>query len=476
MIMIPFIALMLGLLAIGLAASVMVPERRSNSVATLFSLLAMLVVFAVLAYSIIQGSASYSESYNYYLQSIDVGLNFSINPLSLALLIMSSVVAFVTLLSGNMERESEKLSSALVLLFELAAFGLFTSANLFLFFIFWDVGVVALFFMIYTLGSANRRRAAMKFLIYELLASLLLLFAIMLIYFYTPVRSFDIQYIVVHSYLIPANVQGLVLLFLAGAFLINMPVFPFHLWLPEAHTEASTQGSMLLSGVLTKFGGYGMLLTFLMLPIASQYSLAFAVLAGLSALYASFVVMTQHDIKRIIAYTTIVEMSIVLVGIASLTTIGLEGAAFMMLAHGLAIAMLFLTAGAIGYTYAERDVRALRGVVRNAVSTAYTFLTGVFATTGVPLTAAFVGDVLIFLGAIQAFHIYGAIPLLAIIFLGAFLYYVVNKSVLATRESSAAVNYIEARQKAGYAVLLFFIFLFGILPFLILNFLNVGLL
>ena len=470
--MLPFIGIMLLVLAIGLVLTVLVPEKRSGSVATLFSFLAFIAAFALLSSMASSGFSTVNESYNYYLPSLGVVVGFNVNAISLALLLMASIVVFVTLLSGNVENEHQKTASALVLLFEIAAIGLFTAANLLLFFIFWDVGVIALFFMIYLLGSANRRRAAVKFIIYELLASLLLLLAIMLIYFNTPIHSFDINYIISNSAMIPAGIQGLILVFFAVAFLINMPVFPFHLWLPDAHTEASTQGSMLLSGILTKFGGYGMLLTFLMLPIVQQYFVPFAALAVISAFYATFVVMTQHDIKRIVAYTTIVEMSVVLIGIASLNVFGTEGAVFMMLAHGFTIALLFLAAGSMGYAFGDRDIRSLKGVVKNAVSTAYSFLVGIFATTGVPLTAAFVGDVLIFLGAIGRFSLYGALPLLAIMLLGSYLYYVVNKSILSTKESSNTVGYLDDKQKLGYFVLLLFIFVFGIMPFIVLNFFN----
>ena len=468
-----FIIAMILLLALGVATTAIASEKVSKRAAIIFSLLVLAVVASAFFYMLQQGSISYTENYSYYITQLNISFNFQFTPISFILVLMASIVSFVVLLSGNVEDEHHKTASILVLLFELAAVGLFTSGNLFLFFIFWDVGVVALFFMIYLLGSSNRRRAAIKFLIYELLASLALLFGIMLIYFYTPLHSFDISYIIANAHTIALPVQALIFSSFLIAFLINMPVFPVHLWLPDAHTEASTQGSMLLSGILTKFGGYGMILLFFMMPVAANFQLPKAILAGLSAFYAAFVLMTQHDIKRIIAYSTIVEMSIVLIGIASLNQFGVDGAAYMMLAHGFTIAMLFLAAGSIGHMFMERDIRNLRGVAKNALSTAYTFLAGVFATTGVPLTAAFIGDVLIFLGAIKAFSIYGVIPMAALILLGSFLYYVVNKSILSTKEISGNARFVGASQKAGYGVLLFFIFLFGALPFLILNFFNV---
>ncbi len=467
--MLPFIGIMLAVLALTLVASAMLKGNASRLTAIAGSAVAAVLAFALLGTVLYTGSFGTGESLASYIPQLNVLLDFKLTAVSLVLIVMASIVAFVTLLSGNVEMERLRVSSSLVLLFELAAIGLFSSANLLLFFIFWDVGVVALFFMIYMLGSANRRHAAMKFLIYELLASLLLLLGIMMVYFYTPIHSFDIAYITSVASTVSKSTQGLIFFVLFIAFLINMPVFPVHLWLPDAHTEASTQGSMLLSGVLTKFGGYGMLLLFSMLPIASAYMVPVMILAAFSAFYSVLVLMVQHDIKRIVAYTTIVEMSIILVGIASLSAFGTAGATYAMLAHGLTVALMFLAAGSVGYMFADRDIRSVSGVVRNTISTTYAFLLGIFATTGVPLTTAFIGDVLIFIGAIGAFGIYGAIPLAALALLGAFLYYVVNRSFLSVKRKSNAVAYIGRSQNAGYAILLFFILLFGILPFVILK-------
>ncbi len=470
--MLPLIGMMLLVLLVGTAATIILKEKYSRLVACIFSGIVILLAFTILAYSISAGSVNIAESYSYYIQQLNVGFNLQLSAISLALVLMASVVAFVTILSGNIEREKEKVANSLTLLFEFAAIGLFASGNLIIFFVFWDIGVIALFFMLYLLGSTNRKRAATKFIMYELLASMLLLFAIMTIYFYTPLHSFDINYIIANASIVPLNLQILIFAFLFVAFLINMPVFPVHLWLPDAHTEASTQGSMLLSGILTKFGGYGMILAFLMMPVALQYSKEIVILAGFSAFYAAFVLMTQHDIKRIIAYTTIVEMSIILVGISAFNLIGTAGATFAMMAHGFAIAMLFLVAGSIGYMHSDRNISSLRGVIKGSLSTGYTFLAGIFVITGVPLTAAFIGDILIFIGAITTFSILGAVPLLALALMGAFMYYVINKSVISTKEISPSVEYIGMSQKIGYSILLFFIFLFGLLPFIILNLFN----
>ena len=467
--MVEIIGAMLLALMAGIAAVMALDKRHSRTVATLASLLVAILAIAVLINAIVSGTVASTESYMYYIQSLNIGFTFQITPISLALLVMASIVSFATIFAGNVEKENEKGASALLLLFELSAIGLFTSANLLIFFVFWDIGVIALFFMIYLLGSANRRRAAVKFLMYEILASLLLLLGIMMIYFYTPLHSLDIQYIVLNAHLINQNIQSLIFLILFSAFLINMPVFPVHLWLPEAHTEASTQGSMVLSGVLTKFGGYGMILLFSMLPISLSYSQDIAFLAIVSAFYSAFVLMRQNDIKRIVAYTTIVEMSVILLGITAMNGFGTYGATYAMLAHGLAISMLFLAAGSVGHMFGDRDIRSVKGVVSTSLSTAYTFLIGTFATTGVPLTAAFIGDILIFSGAQSSFGNIGLLPLGALILTGAFLYFVLNRSFLAAKNSSKNVEYIGLSQKIGFGILMFAVIAFGVLPFAILK-------
>jgi NADH-quinone oxidoreductase subunit M len=287
MIQIPFIALSIVLPLLGLTCLAYFQDYLGRRLALVFSGLSVICIIGALYIAIASGTNFVAEQYSYYIPALSVLLNLRLDPISFALSLMAGIVAFVALLSGNTEQEHEKLAGSLILLFQASAMGLFAAGNLFLFFIFWDVGVVAMFFMLYMLGSANRRRAAMKFLLYELLASLFLLLAIMMIYFYTPLHSFDIQYIIQNSQLIPTGTQLLIFFFLFAAFLINMPVFPVHLWLPDAHTEASTQGSMLLSGALTKFGGYGMILTFFMLPMSSQFSVFIAILATFSAFYAA---------------------------------------------------------------------------------------------------------------------------------------------------------------------------------------------
>jgi NADH-quinone oxidoreductase subunit M len=465
------IGLMLLFSALASILILALDQELSKRIALAGSGIVLAITIWILVTSLLQGSLSMGEQYP-YISAFDISLQLQLTPISFILVLMTAIVAFGAVMAGNPERVREKAANALILLFEFSAIGLFASANLFIFFIFWDIGVIALFFMINILGSANRRYASIKFIIYEIFASSLLLLGIMMIYFYTPVHSFDIGAITSAASTIPQATQQMIFILMFIAFMVNMPLFPLHFWLPDAHTEASTQGSMLLSGVLTKFGAYGMLLIFTMFPIASSLAIPIALLAGFSTIYSAFVTMMQHDIKRVIAYTTIIDMGIILVAIAAMNSFGTYGAAYAMFAHGITIALLFLTVGCMHHIFGSRDMRVVKGVVSRAASTGYSFIMGVFGVTGVPLTAGFVADVLIFIGAIQAFGLAGALPLIGLLMIGAFMYLVINRSFMMTKEPSQPVEYIGIEQQLGYAFLMGSMLLFGIFPFLLLGFAN----
>ncbi len=452
--------------SIALVAALLSGPRASRPISIASTLIGFLITAYITYNAFTSSSINIIEKFS-YIPSLGIGLSFRINFIAIVLLIMSSIVLLATSVAGNPERDRTRLSSSLILLFQIAAAGLFTSANLFMFFIFWDIGVIAMFFMINILGSANRKIASMEFLIFEIFASMMLLLGIIVLYFYTPGHSLNITTITQTAAALPASIQEIIFVLLFLAFMVNMPLFPTHFWLPDAHSEASTQGSMLLSGVLTKFGGFGMLLLFEMLPIAQSAYIYVAGLAVISIFYSIFVLMRQNDMKRIVAYSTIVEMGIVMLGISALNTFGTNGALYLMLSHGVTIALLFLVVGSMHYIFGDRDIRSLRGVVSGAASSAYAFVAGILAMTGVPLTSGFIADLLLFIGAEQRFGYYGVLPLAAVMLLGAYMYFAVNKSVLSNREKSNVVHVLPRSEKLGYDILLIAAFVFGIFPFII---------
>jgi NADH-quinone oxidoreductase subunit M len=313
----------------------------------------------------------------------------------------------------------------------------------------------------------------MNFLLYEIFASSMLLLGIILLYVYSPAHSLDIAYISSIAATLPGNVQLAVFMLFFVAFITNMPVFPLHNWLPDAHTEASTQGSMLLSGILTKFGGYGMLLLFLLLPISHSYSPYVAALAIFSSIYGALILLKQKDIKRIIAYSTIVEMGIILLAISAASPSGNYAAAYGMLSHGIVIALAFLSVGILKHLTGERSITRIKGALSSARPTAYAFIIAALAMIGFPLTSGFIADILIFFAALQSLGAYVLIALAGILIMAAYFYNVISKCFLSTSEVSEVKGYVSLSGKVGFSILVVAVILVGILPFIFINLIKI---
>jgi NADH-quinone oxidoreductase subunit M len=463
--------MMLAFSGVALLLVAALDERYSRSIAIAAAALMLLATLSMLYLSVRSGNVSFAESYP-YISVLSVPIGFRVNAPSLLLLLMSSAVLLAASLSGSPENDRPKATSMLVELAQISAIGFFSSANLFLLFFFWSIGVVSMFLAINLRGSVNRTRASIGFISYELFAGALLIFGIMLLYFHTPLRSFDIQYIISNASSIPQANQTLIFLVLFVAFLANMAVFPLHLWLPDAHAEASTQSSMLLSGIFTQFGSFGMLLLFMMLPVSAKYSVPVAALATVSSVYAALVMLRQNDMKRIAAYASMVCTGIVLLGISSAVSMGAYGALFTMFSEGLTAALMFLVVGSIKHIFGEHDVRLLKGMVVEAGPSVYSFIAGTLAFVGFPLTTGFVGYVLVFFGAVRTFGAYGAVPLAALMLVGAYMLFVIERSMLSSKGHSPSIEMIGTEQYLGYALLLAFILLFGIFPYILLGLLK----
>lgn len=429
----PLLPLIILIPFISLIPILLTNRRNSHSISIAASLLVFILVMLV-AYAWADSQAlSFSMA---YIGSLNVSLSFQVNQLSLILLVMTSVVFLAaSLVGGYFIKSGERKYNAIFAVAEGASLALFLSANLFLFYVFWEVAEVMMFFLIFMYGGYGRRYAAIKFIIYSLASSLLLLIAILLIYTNVTPHTFDIASIIKDSGTILPGAQLAIIVLLVLSFIIKMPVFPLHSWLPDAHTEAPTTGSMILAGVLLKFGGYGLLLMFLMLPLAADYSKYMALLFGFSAIYAAFTAFRQNNIKRAIAYTSITDMGIVAVGAAASGVLGSNGALYAMLSHGIVISLLFLIAGTLGELYGTLEIEKIKGVIRNFPAITYFFILGAVALVGIPLTAGFIGDLLVFLASNQAFGPIGVAPLAALVILGALMFWLVERIFLSNKET-----------------------------------------
>ncbi len=287
---------------------------------------------------------------------------------------------------------------ALMLLLETGMAGTFIAFDLVLFFIFWELVLVPMYFMIGIWGSSNREYAAIKFFLYTLFGSVFMLLGFIAMFFKSNPHTFDIIQLQSQATTHPF-VKSIQLLIFAGVFLgfaIKVPMWPFHTWLPDAHTEAPTVGSVLLAGILLKMGGYGFIRIALpILPQAARiWAPAIGILAAIAIVYASLACLAQKDLKRLIAFSSVGHMGFVMLGIATLTSIGINAAIFGMVAHGVITGMLFFEVGSIYDRYHTRQISEIGGGMLLKVP----YLAGIFAFTaiaslGLPGLAGFWGEV-----------------------------------------------------------------------------------
>ena len=296
---------------------------------------------------------------------------------------------------------------ALMLLLETGMAGTFIAFDLILFFVFWEMVLVPMYFLIGIWGSANREYAAIKFFLYTLFGSVFMLLGFLALYFTGPVpHTFDLTRLTAfgaeggYSHTFQLVVFGAVAL----GFAIKVPMWPFHTWLPDAHTEAPTIGSVLLAGIMLKMGTYGFVR--IALPVLPEGAEAYApwigVLAAIAIVYAALACLAQRDLKRLIAYSSVGHMGFVMLGIATLTEIGIQAALFGMVAHGIITGMLFFCVGSIYDRYHTRQISEIGG----GMSQQMPKLAGVFAfvaiaSLGLPGLAGFWGEVMALLSAFQ---------------------------------------------------------------------------
>jgi NADH-quinone oxidoreductase subunit M len=378
-------------------------ERTLKAVATAFALFALVAgIFVALRFDYGASGTIQLEVDAQWIPQIDARYHIGVDGIALPLLELSLLVTFLCMIYlwwHVPEPGKPKALLALVLLLETGMNGTFVALDLILFFIFWEAVLVPMYFMIGIWGGPRRAYAAVKFFLYTLFGSIFMLLGFLALYL--NAGTFDVIELRQQSIDASALFQNLVFLGLFLGFAIKVPMWPFHTWLPDAHTEAPTVGSVLLAAIMLKMGTYGFVR--IALPILPDAAVTFApvigILAVIAIIYGALCCMAQVDMKRLIAFSSVGHMGFVMLGIATLTDAGINGAIFGMVAHGLITGMLFFLAGSIHERYHTRDIPALGGVLRQIPRFGSLLTYTAIASLGLPGLAGFWGEMLALLGS-----------------------------------------------------------------------------
>jgi NADH-quinone oxidoreductase subunit M len=383
-----------------------------------FTVLNFIVSLGLFSHQNTSASGFYFEKNIPWIRAINTNYHVGVDGLSIWLVLLTTFIMPIAVISTWHAVEKRRTAFyVFMLLLESAMIGVFVSLDLLVFYLFFEASLVPMFFLIGIWGGENRIYAAVKFFIFTALGSLLMLVAIIALYYLQAdangIGSFDYVTLLgaLRSGTLSFAPQTGVLLFwgFALAFMIKVPVFPFHTWLPDAHTEAPTAGSVILAAVLLKMGTYGLMrFNFGLFPEQSrEFAWLFIILAIIGIIYGALVAMVQPDVKRLVAYSSVAHMGFVILGMFSFTEQGMQGALYTMLAHGVTTGALFLLVGFIYERRHTREIKQFGGLANVMPIYATVFVITTMASIGLPFLNGFVGEFLIMIGMFQsqALHI-----------------------------------------------------------------------
>ena len=350
------------------------------------------------------------------------------------------------------------------LLLEVFMVGVFVSLDIVLFYVFFEAGLIPMFIIIGVWGGKDRVYASYKFFLYTLLGSVLMLLAIMAMYW--QAGTTDIAELLAYQF--PQQMQTWLWLAFFASFAVKMPMWPVHTWLPDAHVQAPTAGSVILAGVLLKLGGYGFLRFSLpMFPLASDYFAPFVfTLSVIAIIYTSLVAMMQSDMKKLIAYSSVAHMGYVTMGIFAANVQGVQGAIFQMLSHGIVSGALFLCVGVVYDRMHTREIDAYGGLVNNMPKYAVAFMIFTMANVGLPGTSGFVGEITVLLGTFRANSWVAFFATTGIILSACYALWLYRRMIFGTldKESLKSLLDLSGREKAILYPLIALTIFFGIYP------------
>ncbi len=445
--------------------------KQAGRNAFIFALIELIISIAMIIQFIPTDGFQFSQNIS-WVSSLGIRYNVGLDGISILLVLLTTFLVPVILLSSfNREYKNPALFYSLILFMQFALIGVFSALDGFLFYVFWELALIPIYLICLIWGGQDRFRITLKFFIYTLFGSLLMLVALIWLWYQTPgTHTFDLA--TFYSLNLSSSQQSWIFWALFLAFAIKMPIFPFHTWQPDTYVDSPTPGTMLLSGIMLKMGIYGVLRW--LLPIVPQatdtWGLTVIVLSVAGIIYASLIAMVQKDFKRLIAYSSIAHVGLISAGIFSLTYQGIQGGVIQMVSHGIVVVGLFFIAEIINSRMETRDMNKLGGIRNHAMQFSTYFFIILLASVALPLTSGFVGEFLLINGIFQYNPIVAGIAGLTII-LGAVYMFRAFQKISLGESNNHTIKFtdLNTREKSVLIPLVIMIFWIGIYPDTILN-------
>jgi len=456
--------------------------RAVALVASGLSLLISLIMFTRFDSGI--SGIQFEELYH-WIPTLGINLKFGVDGIGMPLVLLSCIVIPLTVIFAWGETKEANRFYGLILLELVGVLGVFTSLDFFVFYIFWEIVLIPMYFLISIWGGPRKDYAAIKFFIYTHVASLVMLLAIFSLYFnawqISGIPSFDMLYLLKNYQLMDGmlisniiSIKDAIFIALLFGFIVKMPAVPFHTWLPDAHVEAPTAGSVILAALLLKMGGYGLFRVILpLLPYSDspgKMITLMAIIGVLSILYGTFLALAQRDLKKMVAYSSISHMGYVTLGAAALVPLSVSGAMFQQFSHGLITCVLFMSCGVIQHSAGTRIIGDLGGIAKYMPKLTFVMLAGFLASLGLPGMSGFIAELLVLLNSYANLPTFVILALFGIVFTAAYHLWAMQRAVFGTfNEKLGHIHDGANYEITSMAVLILLIIFFGLYPNPVLN-------
>jgi len=417
-----------------------------------------------------------------WIPAINANFHLGVDGLSLPLVLLTTFLGFIVVLISWKTNLRVREYFPWLLLLETSILGVFCSLDLLLFFIFWEIEIIPMYFLISVWGSGRKEYSAIKYVIFTLFGSAFMLAGILSVYFTTG--SLSMVELTQNGLGMVQSIMPAAPIFflLLTGFAVKLPVVPLHTWLPDAHTDAPTAGSVMLAGALIKMGGYGMIrLCVSFFPqVARDYAPLLVTLAMISVLYGAAVTLRQTDIKRLIAYSSVSHMGFVLLGVFALGEVSLTGAALQMVSHGLLTGLMFAMAGLVIHNVEERNLNNLGGLARQIPIITVIFSVAGLGSLGLPLTSGFAAEFIIFTGSFSStivnnIEVFTLLSVLGVVLSAGYILWMIQRTFYGpVQEQYNHVKDADVLERVYMFAFIALIMLVGIYPAILTDIIKLG--